>query len=158
MLPSHRDSVSLLVGGWFYASRSLVFGSGVSLIALAAWQQDRVWLDLACYLIPLWIGLTILVLVAGPRAQCAVCAGPLFNTSDNVKHSSARRFLGSYRLWTALQVIFLVSYRCHHCGTTVCCHHSPKLEKSLPPSTAPGGPGIVLQAKIGALRRNPPRR
>ena len=118
--PSHRDSVSLLIAAWFYAFRSLTFATILGFIALAAWRQDGRWLSIAGYCSPVWVGLTALILAAGQRAHCAICTGLLFNTMRNVKNPDASRFLGSYRLWTALQVIFhrLLSLPplWHHCG------------------------------------------
>lgn len=85
-----------------------------------SWLQDGRWLSIAGYCSPVWVGLTALILAAGQRAHCAICTGLLFNTMRNVKHPDASRFLGSYRLWTALQVIFhrLLSLPplWHHCG------------------------------------------
>ncbi len=163
--PSHRDSVSLLAAAWFYAFRSLTFAAILGLIALAAWRQDGRWLSIAGYCSPVWVGLTALILVAGQRAHCAICTGLLFSTMQNVKHPDASRFLGSYRLWTALQVIFTVSYRCHHCGTTVTCLRGPKREKRLPrahhrqripltPQSKGARREVVFHAKIGAVRKD----
>lgn len=163
--PSHRDSVSLLIAAWFYAFRSLTFATILGFIALAAWRQDGRWLSIAGYCSPVWVGLTALILAAGQRAPCAICTGLLFNTTRNVKHPDASRVLGSYRLWTALQVIFTVSYRCQHCGTTVACHRGPKSEKRLPrahhrqrsplpPQSKGAGHEVVFHSKIGEVRKD----
>lgn len=157
MVPSHRDSLSLLLGAWFYVARSAVLATALVLCAIGAWHQDPRWLRAASYGVPLWFGLTVLVLTAGPRARCAVCTGALFNVTRNAKHSTARRCLGSYRLWTALQVVFAVAYRCHHCGAAVCCHHAPKHSRPRARTSRNRGrrpqPQIVLNTRLGDCSR-----
>lgn len=163
--PTHRDVLSLLTGAWVHFGRSLAAGSAISFVAVAAWQQDTRWFQAVIISGLAWLFFAFFHAFECTRSRCAVCTGPLFKRTTNVKHSTARRFLGSFELWTALRTILTVGYRCQHCGTEVFCHHREKSDPlsghrayrrhtRLPPQQVQGKAGIVLQTRITI----PPRR
>ena len=119
----------------------------IALLGCAVWTQDTRWLTAAAIVVPVWVGLNILILVASPRARCAVCTGPLFSVSRNVKHTAARRFLGSYRLSTAVEVVLTLAYRCPHCGVKVGCYHR---ERDSGPAEQPR---VFYHANIEGIRK-----
>jgi hypothetical protein len=126
----------------------------------AVLYRDPVWL--------VWVGtfgllalLMALVFTAeAPGTRCAVCSASLFSGTGCMKHASARRLLGSYRLQTACGIILTGSYRCHHCGELVLLEKKPSPQDAgdpqpAKPARSPGKPvGAALPKPV--VRQHPP--
>lgn len=54
--------------------------------------------------------------MVGIRARCPLCFVPSFSHQQQAKNWKALHFLGSYRLFVALGVIFKGYFHCPYCG------------------------------------------
>lgn len=49
------------------------------------------------------------------KTRCPLCLTPVLSTKRCSKHRKARTFMGSHRLWVALQVLFRGTFVCPYC-------------------------------------------
>lgn len=54
--------------------------------------------------------------IAGARARCPLCFVPSFSHQQQSKSRRAYHFLGSYRIFVALSVLFRGWFHCAYCG------------------------------------------
>jgi len=105
-----RIAALLLLLKWVFVAGFL------GLFGYAAWMERR---DLA-YLAIALLGPALLVSLghwaAAVRTRCPLCFVPSFSHQQCAKHRRAMHFLGSYRLFVALAVIFKGYFRCPYCG------------------------------------------
>lgn len=94
----------------------LLITGGIPLLAYAKVIENR---ELGYYAIA---GLSLAGLfslghwVVGARARCPLCFVPSFSHRQQAKSRKALHFLGSYRFFVALSVIFKGFFRCPYCG------------------------------------------
>jgi hypothetical protein len=60
--------------------------------------------------------LALIQLLVASAAKCPLCLMPVLSRKGCVKHSSAKRFLGSRRLRVALSILLKGSFRCPYCN------------------------------------------
>ncbi len=147
-----------------HLGRGLAGVAALTFSTLAAWHQEARWLSATAVCVLIWLIFALLHAFEGARARCAICTGHLFTGTRNVKHPTARHLFGSYQLWTALQVICTVGYRCHHCGAKISYpqpspehretepHTSSCRRAVLPSSQRQAGLEVVLHTRIGKLK------
>lgn len=157
--PTHRNSISLLIGAWVFTLRSLTFGLSLGLLVAAVVTRDMSWLMAAGVGFLLWLGFSLLHAIEGSSCRCALCSGSLFGVSKNSKHVRARHFLGSYRLRNALQVVFTLSYRCPHCGTRIGCQREQEQlpQEEQPRAHVPRRTTIPPKSVVYHSRIQPPK-
>jgi hypothetical protein len=93
------------------------------LIAVAAllflasfWRNDRLLALYGLALLGVILLLALMHLMFASAAKCPLCLMPVLSRKGCVKHSSAKRFLGSYRLRVALTILLKGSFRCPYCN------------------------------------------
>jgi hypothetical protein len=105
-----RFAAFLLLLKWMFLTGFL------GLFGYSMWMERS---DLTWYAMGL-LGLGVVVSLAhwmiGARARCPLCFVPSFSHQQCSKHRKAPHFLGSYRLFVALAVIFKGYFRCPYCG------------------------------------------
>lgn len=106
----YRATALLILLKW------LLVISSVPLLAYAMLGERR---DLAYYAIA-GLGLAGLFSLGhwlmGMRARCPLCFVPSYSHQQQAKSRKALHFLGSYRLFVALSVIFKGCFHCPYCG------------------------------------------
>jgi hypothetical protein len=120
-LPSHRAAVHLRLVALLHVGRFLTLLATFTLAIVAMAQDDPRWLGLAGTVFIGWIAFALLHLAEAGQSRWTVCSAPLLERTSCAKHPDASRFLGSYRLHTALQILGTSAYDCRHCGERVCC-------------------------------------
>lgn len=140
--PSHRDPVHLRLVALLHVGRFLSLLATFTLAIVALAQDDPRWLGLAGTVFIGWIAFALLHLAEAGQSRCTVCSAPLLERTSCAKHPDASRFLGSYRLHTALQILGTSAYDCRHCGEPVSCGgHRRRSERDhqapLPSGTLP---------------------
>ena len=110
MVRRFRFAALLLLLKW------LLMSGFPGLLGYSMWAERR---DLTWYALGL-LGIGVVVSLAhwiiAARARCPLCLVPSFSHQQCSKHRKALHFLGSYRLFVALAVIFKGYFRCPYCG------------------------------------------
>lgn len=115
----YRVTAVLLLLKWLIIPAALVF-LGYSLVH-AHWNQvggDWNHVYLALGLMGFALALLIVQWVLAARCRCPLCLGPPLARKACVKHRSATRLFGSYRLRVAHSIVWKGCFRCPFCGET----------------------------------------
>lgn len=88
----------------------------VALFGYSLMWEKRELTCLALYLMGLCLLVSVSHWVISARARCPWCLVPSFSHQQCSKYRKARHFLGSYRLFVTLGVIFRGWFRCPYCG------------------------------------------
>lgn len=62
---------------------------------------------------------TIFHLIVGARTRCPLCLVPSFSHLRQSKSTKANHFLGSYRIFVALGVMFKDCFHCPYCAENI---------------------------------------
>ena len=108
----YRVTAALLLLKWLIIPAALVF-LGYSLVV-----GDRNQVHLALGLMGFALALLIVQWVLAARCRCPLCLGPPLARKACVKHRSATRLFGSYRLRVAHSIVWKGCFRCPFCGET----------------------------------------
>ncbi len=109
-LSRYRIAASLLLLKWLMIPGAL----GYLVYALAVHKQEQVHLALGA--LGLVLGLLIFQWVIAARCRCPLCLGPPLARKACVKHRTATRLFGSYRLRVAHSIMWKGYFRCPYCG------------------------------------------
>lgn len=94
----------------------MLFAGAAGLCAYSMLMERRDLIYLGIGLMLLAVIISLAHWLVGARARCPLCLVPSFSHQQCAKNRKAMHFLGSYRLFVSLAVIFKGSFRCPYCG------------------------------------------
>ena len=115
-LPNKKIVRRYRIAALFVLMKWLLFTIGVPLscYGLAMGKRDLVHYAIGCFALAGLLSLGHWAV--GARARCPLCFVPSFSHQQQSKSRKALSFLGSYRFFVALGVLFMGWFHCPYCG------------------------------------------
>lgn len=118
----YRVAAALLLLKWLIIPAAMAFLGYWLVVALVDGPQDqahdRNQVHLALGMMGVALGLLIVQWVLAAKCRCPLCLGTPLARKACVKHRTALRLFGSYRLRVAHSIMWTGCFRCPFCGET----------------------------------------
>jgi len=88
----------------------------IAAFTIAVMERSREKVDIAILMLAGFVGLVILQWLVSLQTKCPLCITPVLAAKSCSKNKKAKKFLGSYRLRVANNILLRNHFRCPYCS------------------------------------------